>query len=150
MSPQIALTQDTLQAKHDALADIAEDTSIAHAASVWKQNAYELIASIDLALTTFMKEEEDDEDDEDELPDDYYVDPDEDELTPEEKKNSEMDTEGMQFDFHDYNYGDDSEFEVDFWVFGGDTGDGEDSSLDEEDSDDDCEVDEGNDESIGC
>jgi len=141
----VSLAQDTLQAKHDALADIAEDTSIAHAASVWKQNAYELIASIDLAVAS-MKEDED----EDELPDDYYVGPDEDKLTPEELENSEMDTEGMQFDFddYDYDYGDDAE--IDFWIFGGDTDDGEDSSLDEEDSDDDCEVDEGNDESIGC
>jgi len=103
MSPQIALTQDTPQAREarrDALADIAEDTSIAHAASVWKQNAHKLIASIDLALTTFMKEEEDDEDE--------Y------ELTPEELENSETDTEGMQFDDYDYDYGDD--VEVDFWI----------------------------------
>ena len=113
LHPVVSLTQDTVQAKRDALADIAEDTSIAHAASVCKQNAHKLIASIDLALTTFMKEEEDDED-EDELPDDYYTE--DDELTPAEKKNSDMDTEGMQFDFDDYNYGDDSEFEVDFWI----------------------------------
>ena len=113
--PVVSLTQDTVQAKRDALADIAEDTSIAYAASVWKQNAHKLIASIDLALTTFMKEEEDDEDeDEDELPDDYYADPDEDALTPEELENSDMDTEGMQFDDYDYDYGDD--VEVDFWV----------------------------------
>lgn len=110
----VSLTQDTLQAKHDALADIAEDTSIAHAASVWKQNTHKLIASIDLALTTFMKEEDDE--DEDELPDDYYVDPDEDVLTPEEQENSDMDTEGMRFDFDDdaYDYGYDPE--VAFWI----------------------------------